>query len=143
MVVLRTQLYTKLLTGGEQVPTWSSVHRVLRVQTHYIPSTSAWDEISDFSATENYQAGDIVLSGGQFLQANSNLSPGALNPTDWSDVTSAINDLSDVGSQAILLTTFGPKQTCLPQIPLIGKKLPMQTGETISILNIGRKLHQK
>ena len=66
--------------------------------SYYIPSSSAWDEISDFSATENYQAGDIVLSGGQFLQANSNLSAGVLNLADWSDVTSAINDLSDVGS---------------------------------------------
>ena len=37
---------------------------------YYIPNTLAWDDVEAFSATENYQSGDIVLSGGQFLQAN-------------------------------------------------------------------------
>ena len=50
-----------------------------------------------FSATENYQSGDIVLSGGQFLQANSNLTAGAFNAADWTDVTSSLNDLGMLG----------------------------------------------
>ena len=65
---------------------------------YYIPNTLAWDDVEAFSATENYQSGDIVLSGGQFLQANSNLTAGAFNAADWTDVTSSLNDLGDVGS---------------------------------------------
>ena len=65
---------------------------------YYSPVTSAWDQVGSFSATDNYQSGDIVLSGGQFLQANTNITAAAFNAADWTDVTSDINDLGDLGS---------------------------------------------
>ena len=46
---------------------------------YYIPVTSAWDQIGSFSTTDNYQSGDIVLSGGQFFQANTNITAAAFN----------------------------------------------------------------
>ena len=66
--------------------------------SYFTPNVAAWDAVTSFSATENYQAGDIVLSGGQFFQANSALAAGAFNAADWTDVTADINDLADVGS---------------------------------------------
>ena len=66
--------------------------------SYYTANVSAWDAVTSFSATENYQTGDIVLSGGQFFQANSSITAGAFNAADWTDVTADINDLADVGS---------------------------------------------
>ena len=79
---------------------------VTGAENHYfLPKVSNWDDVQAHSATKNYSSGDIILHGGQFLQANSNLSPSAFNSADWTDVTSDVNDLSSVGS-GVLADTF-------------------------------------
>lgn len=84
---------TELITGKSGVA---------GAENHYfLPKVSNWDEVQAHSATKNYSSGDVILHGGQFLQANSNLSPSAFNAGDWTDVTAAVNDLNSVGSGAL------------------------------------------
>ena len=66
--------------------------------SYFVPKTKEWDKIDNFSNSTSYQSGDIVLSGGQFMQANSTVAAGVFNPADWSDVTNSINDLSNLGT---------------------------------------------
>ena len=75
---------------------------------YYLPKASNWDTVQGHSAAKNYSTGEIILHGGQFLQANSNLTASPFNSANWSDVTSAINDLNSVGSGA-LADTFWTK----------------------------------
>ncbi|MBT3635995.1 MAG: flagellar filament capping protein FliD [Opitutae bacterium] len=75
---------------------------------YYLPKTSNWDNVQAHSAASNYASGDIIIQGGQFLQANSNLAPSAFNPANWTNVTSAVNDLNSVGTGA-LADTFWTK----------------------------------
>ena len=69
---------------------------------YFTPISSSWDQVQAFSASDSYQTGDVVLSGGQFLQANSSIAAGPFNPADWTDVTSSINDLGNAGSGGIV-----------------------------------------
>ena len=81
---------TQLVTGKSGVA---------GAENHYfLPKVSNWDDVQAHSATKNYSAGDVILHGGQFLQANSNLTPSAFNSANWTDVTAAVNDLNSVGS---------------------------------------------
>ena len=75
---------------------------------YYLPKSDAWDNIEDFDVTKDYVQGDIVLSGGQFLQANTNIAAAPFNATEWDDVTADINDLGDLGS-GNLVDTFWEK----------------------------------
>jgi len=78
-------------------------------ENHYfLPKVSNWEDIQAHSGTKNYSSGDIIIQGGQFLQANSNLTASAFNPANWTDVTATINDLNSVGSGA-LADTFWTK----------------------------------
>jgi len=75
---------------------------VAGAENHYfIPNSSNWDNVQAYSAASNYSSGDIIIQGGQFLQANSNLAPSAFNAANWSDVTSAVNDLNSVGTGSL------------------------------------------
>jgi flagellar capping protein FliD len=72
------------------------------VENHFfIPNTNNWDNVNDHSATNSYSSGDIVRQGGSFWQANANVSPAIFNPTQWTDVTSSINDLASVGTASL------------------------------------------
>ena len=92
--------------GGDATALVIGKSGVTGAENHYfLPKVSNWDGVQAHSATKNYSSGDIILHGGQFLQANSNLSPSAFNSADWTGVTSDINDLSSVGS-GVLADTF-------------------------------------
>jgi flagellar capping protein FliD len=76
---------------------------VAGAENHYfIPQTNNWDNVVAHSATNAYSTGDIVLQGGSFWQANGNLSPGAFNSANWTDVTASINDLGNVGGGGLV-----------------------------------------
>ena len=63
-------------------------------ENHFFkPKLSGWDQINDFSSAMSYNSGDIVRDGGSFWQANTNISPGSFNSSDWTDITSDVNDL--------------------------------------------------
>ena len=59
----------------------------------FLPKLSGWNQINDFSSVMSYNSGEIVRDGGSFWQANSNISPGSFNSSDWTDITSDVNDL--------------------------------------------------
>ena len=83
---------TELVTGKSGVAV---------AENHYfLPKVSNWDSVQAHSATKNYSAGGVILHGGQFLQARFNCSS-AFNSANWTDVTSAVNDLNSVGSGAL------------------------------------------
>lgn len=73
-------------------------------ENHFFkPKLSGWNQINDFSSVMSYNSGEIVRDGGSFWQANSNISPGSFNSSDWTDITSDVNDLEGAvnGTNAI------------------------------------------
>lgn len=79
------------------------------VENHYyLPKSDAWDSVQDFADTDDYAQGDIIVSGGQFLQANTDITAAAFNASEWDDVTADINDLGDLGA-GNLVDTFWEK----------------------------------
>jgi flagellar capping protein FliD len=75
---------------------------VAGAENHYfLPKVNSWNDVQGHSASGTYSSGDIIFQGGQFLQANSNLPASAFNAANWSDVTSAINDLNSVGTSSL------------------------------------------
>ena len=85
---------SELVVGASGIP---------NAENHYfIPKTNAWDSINDFSNSMGYGAGEIVRQGSDFFEANSNITAGAFNPADWSNVTADLNDLGNVGSGGLV-----------------------------------------
>jgi flagellar capping protein FliD len=73
---------------------------IVGAENHYFtPKTNQWDLINDHSTTNSYAANEIVRQGTDFWQANSAITPGAFSGVpDWTNVTSQINDIGNLGS---------------------------------------------
>ena len=104
-----TTLYNSESGWGESTSLVFGQEGIAGVEgNYYLPKSDAWNNIQDFTDTSDYTSGDIILSGGQFLRANTDITAAAFNAAEWDDVTAGINDLADLGG-GNLVDTFWEK----------------------------------